>query len=129
VPTLRERRARAAVIVNKYALGCAGTAAVTGPIPGTTIALTGVEAAMTFHIARVYDFQPTITEAGTTVTALLLASPAIKSIAIEAATFLPVIGWWLIKPGIAAATCKGAGQLVIGHYEQKYKEAHPNESS
>ena len=121
--TVAELRAKASSIVTKYAVGCAGTAAATGPIPGTSFMLTGVEATMAYHIARVYGFQPTITEAGAVVTGLLTASAGLKVLA-ELATAIPVIGWWIAKPAIAASTCKTVGQLIIGHYEQKYKEVH-----
>jgi uncharacterized protein (DUF697 family) len=123
--SLTERREKATTIVNRYAMTCAGTAAVTGPIPGTSIMLTGVEATMAFHIARVYDFYPTITEAGTVVTGLLGAGVPLKILA-ELATAIPIIGWWIAKPALAASTCKAVGQIVIGHYEQKYQECRRN---
>ena len=78
---------------------------------------------MGYDIARIYDFHPTVQEPGVTVAGLLAASGGIKVLAVEAATAIPVLGWWLIKPGIAVAVCKGVGKLIIEHYEQKYKEA------
>jgi uncharacterized protein (DUF697 family) len=125
MPTLSELREKATVIVNRYVVTCAGTAAATGPIPGTSVMLTGVEATMAFHIARIYNFYPTLAEAGTVVTSLLGAGLSLKILA-EAATAIPIIGWWIAKPALAASTCKAVGQIVIGHYEQKYQEAHRN---
>jgi hypothetical protein len=40
------------------------------------------------------------------------------------ATLFPVIGWWLIKPGIAVVTAKAIGKIAIEHFEARYKEAH-----
>lgn len=117
---LSELREKATKIVNGYALTCAGTAFATGPLPGTSVLLTGVEAKMTYDVAQIYGFKLTIQEAGTTIAALVAASSGLKHIAVEASTAIPVIGWFVVKPTIAAATAKAVGQLAIGHFEDKY---------
>jgi uncharacterized protein (DUF697 family) len=108
-------------LVNKYVALCAGTAIATGPIPGTSALLTGTEATMVFHIARVYGYSPTLQEAANTIGGLVAASGILKTLAIEACTFIPIFGW-LVKSSIAGASCKAIGNLAISYYESKRRK-------
>jgi len=113
---LNSPRHRANQIVNNYSTGCAGTALSTGPLPGTSVALAGIEAKMCYEIARAYQQYPTMKECSTIIAGLAVASVGLKSIAIEAASFFPVIGW-VAKSGIAYAGCQIVGMAIIDHYE------------
>lgn len=121
---LSDKLSKAQDIVNKYSVGSGATALATGPIPGTSVMLTGIEATMVYHIARVFDFHPTLEEAGISVASLVAASGALKHLAVETSTAIPVIGWWFIKPGIAVATCQAVGKLAIEHYSRRYADIH-----
>lgn len=119
---MTSRRKEAQTRVNWYATGCAGTAFATGPTPGTSALLTGIEAKMCYDVARIYGFYPNLQEAGITAAGLVAASGVLKTIAVESSTALPFIGWWIIKPGVAVVACKAVGRVIIEHYENKYRE-------
>jgi len=122
--SLAQRRQEAEDIVDNFVMGSTGAAAVTGPLPGTSVVLTGLEVTMMYKVARVFDFHPTIQEAGVTLSSLVAASGVLKHFAMEAATAFPVIGWWLIKPAIAGTVAKAVGKIAIEHYVAKYIEEH-----
>ncbi len=115
-------RNRAQEIIDSYAAGCAGTAVLAGPIPGTSALLTGIEAKMCYDIARAYGFHPTLQEASATIGGLVAASGILKIAAIEIATWVPFLGW-AVKGGIAYKFCNEVGKLAMNHYEQKLKNS------
>ena len=119
-PGFSNERKKVKKLINSYAAGSAGTAVLTGPIPGTSAFLTGIEAKMCYDIARIYGFHPSLEEAGATISGLIASSGLLKTFAVEASTWLPVIGW-AIKGGIAYGACHGVGKLAMNHYENKLK--------
>jgi len=117
-----DERNRALEIIDSYAAGCAGTAVLMGPIPGTSAFLTGIEAKMCYDIARAYGFYPSLEEAGATIGGLVAASGVLKIVAVEVATWIPIIGW-AVKGGIAYKFCNEVGKLAMNHYEQKMRDS------
>ena len=109
---------KARVLVHKYA--AFGTAWAILPIPvGTSVGLTALETHLIYWISRIYGEEPSARDVAMTAGGLELASVALKTMAVEGATFVPVIGWG-IKAGIAGTAIEGIGQLVIDHFEKKY---------
>ena len=114
-PTTPRERARA--LVHKYAL--AGTAWAVLPIPvATSVGLTAMETHLIYWIGRIYGEHPSSMDVAMTAGGLELASVALKTAAIEAANFVPVIGWG-VKGVIAGSAIEAIGELVIRHYEAK----------
>ena len=114
-PTCKEK---SRALVHKYA--AFGTAWAILPIPvATSVGLTALETHLIYWISRIYGEEPSARDVAMTAGGLELASVALKTVAIEGATFAPVIGWG-IKAGIAGSAIEGIGQLVIDHFEKKY---------
>ena len=106
------------MLVHKYAL--AGTAWAVLPIPmATSPGLTALETHMVYWIARVYGEAPSHTDTMIVAAGLELASVGLKTLALEAANYIPVVGWG-IKGVIAATAIQGFGAAAIYHYESKY---------
>lgn len=109
---------KARTLVHKYA--AFGTAWALLPIPGaTSVGLTALETHLIYWIGRIYGEEPGARDVAMTAAGLELASVALKTVAVEGATFVPGIGWG-IKAGIAGSAIEGIGQLTIEHYEKKY---------
>ena len=68
-------------------------AALTAPIPGTSLLLTALEVFMIVHLAKVHDFKLGLKEIGYSAAALWGISTLLKDTALEILTFFPVIGW------------------------------------
>jgi uncharacterized protein (DUF697 family) len=68
-------------------------AALTAPIPGTSLLLTGLEIFMIVHLAKVHDFNLGLKGIGYSAVALWALSTLLKDTALEILTFFPVIGW------------------------------------
>jgi uncharacterized protein (DUF697 family) len=113
-------RDKARALVHRYAV--AGTAWAVLPIPGaTSVGLTAMETHLIYWIGRIYGETPTSMDVAMTAAGLELASIALKTAAVEAATAVPVIGWG-IKGAIAGSAIEALGEMVIRHYEQKYPD-------
>ena len=96
-------REKARSLVHTYAAG--GCAWAVLPIPiATSTGLCALETHMIYWIGRVYAE---------------LASVGLKTVALNAANFLPVIGW-AIKGAIAATTIEGLGEVIIRHFETRH---------
>ena len=113
------RKDRAKSWVNGYALTGGGVAAV-AIIPGaTSAALFTLETTMVLHIGRIYRGQQFTKEDATAVIGAAGFAGTIglgAKIAMEGLTFFPIIGWAL-KGGIAGATIKTLGELIIKYFE------------
>ena len=104
--------------VHAYAAG--GAAFAARPIPlGTSLGLTAAEAYMVYWIGRVYGDQLSAGDIMMVVGGLEIASIGLKTFAMEALNFVPVIGW-AIKPVIAAGAIEGIGAATIAHFEARY---------
>lgn len=113
-------RVRARKLVHKYA--AFGTAWAVLPIPvATSPGLTALETHMIYWIGRIYGEELARGDIFMAGAGLELASVGLKTLAINAANFVPVIGWG-IKAVIAASTIEGIGEATIRHFEAKYPD-------
>lgn len=76
-----------------YTLIAGVIAAITAPIPGTSLLLTGLEVLMIVHLAKIRDYELGLKEVGYSAAALWGISTVLKDAALEILTFIPVIGW------------------------------------
>lgn len=105
-------------MVHKYA--AFGTAWAILPVPiGTSAGLTALETHMLYWIARAYGEEPTKSDLMMAAGGLELCSVALKTVAVEGASLVPVVGWG-VKAAIAGSAIEAIGQAAILHYEAKY---------
>ncbi len=76
-----------------YTLIAGIVAAVTAPIPGTSLLLTGLEIYMLVHLAKVNEYKLGLKEIGYTAAGIYGLSTFLQDVALELLTFVPVIGW------------------------------------
>lgn len=76
-----------------YTLIAGVISALTAPIPGTSLLLTGLEIYMIVHLAKVHDYKLGFKEIGYTAITIYGLSTLLKDTALELLTFVPVIGW------------------------------------
>lgn len=76
-----------------YTLIAGVIAAVTAPIPGTSLLLTGLELYMLVHLAKTNGYKLGMKEIGYTAAAIYGLSTLLQDVALELLTFVPVIGW------------------------------------
>jgi uncharacterized protein (DUF697 family) len=111
-------REKARTMVHKYA--AFGTAWAILPVPiGTSAGLTALETHMLYWIARAYGEEPTKSDLMMAAGGLELCSVALKTVAVEGASLVPVVGWG-VKAAIAGSAIEAIGQAAILHYEAKY---------
>jgi uncharacterized protein (DUF697 family) len=90
------------------------------PIPvATSAGLTALETHMIYWIARVYGEEPNRGDVLMAAGGLELCSIALKTVAIEGANLVPVVGWG-VKAAIAGSAIEAIGQAAIHHFESKY---------
>jgi uncharacterized protein (DUF697 family) len=80
-------------LILTYTLIAGVIAALTAPIPGTSLLLTGLEVLLIVHLAKVNEFKLGLKEIGYSAAALWGVSTVLKDAALEILTFFPVIGW------------------------------------
>ena len=115
-PPLCRERARA--LVHKYA--AAGTVWALLPVPmATSAGLMLLETHLIYWVARIYGEHPTKSDVIMTATGLELASVGLKTVAMEGAALVPVVGLG-IKASIAGTVVLALGHAVVQHYEAKY---------
>jgi uncharacterized protein (DUF697 family) len=68
-------------------------AALTSPIPGTSLLLTGLEVFMIVHLAKVNNFDLNLRSIGFSATALWGISTVLKDVGVELLKFAPGLGW------------------------------------
>jgi len=118
VETPRSCREKARSLVHTYA--AAGAAWAVLPIPiATSTGLCALETHMIYWIGRVYGEELGKGDIFMLGSGLEIASVGLKTVAINAANFVPVIGWG-IKGAIAATTIEGLGELIIRHFETRH---------
>jgi uncharacterized protein (DUF697 family) len=76
-----------------YALIAGLLAALTSPIPGTSLLLTGLEILMVVHLAKKNDFDLSLKTLGFSATAIWGISSVLKDAGVELLRFAPVLGW------------------------------------
>lgn len=118
VPRPRLCRDKARALVHKYA--AFGTTWAILPIPvATSAGLTALETHMIYWIARVYGEEPNRGDVLMAAGGLELCSIALKTVAMEGANLVPVVGWG-VKAAIAGSAIEAIGQAAIHHFESKY---------
>jgi uncharacterized protein (DUF697 family) len=80
-------------LVLVYTLIAGVIAAVTAPIPGTSLLLTGLEIYMIVHFAKIHDYKLGFKEIGYSAAVIYGLSTLLQDAALEILTFVPVIGW------------------------------------
>jgi uncharacterized protein (DUF697 family) len=116
----RSRRDRAKALVHKYAVF--GTVWAFLPVPmATSAGLALLETHLIYWIARIYGEDPKKTDILMTAAGLELASVALKTVAIEGAALVPVVGLG-IKASIAGSVVEAIGYAVVRHYDEKYPD-------
>jgi uncharacterized protein (DUF697 family) len=68
-------------------------AALTSPIPGTSLLLTGLEILMVVHLAKKNHFDLSLKTLGFSATAIWGVSSALKDAGVELLRFAPLLGW------------------------------------
>ena len=68
-------------------------AALTSPIPGTSLLLTGLEVFMVVHLAKKTNFDLSLKALGFSATALWGISTVLKDAGVELLRFAPILGW------------------------------------
>jgi uncharacterized protein (DUF697 family) len=76
-----------------YTLAAGFLAALTSPIPGTSLLLTGLEILMVVQLAKKNQFDLTLKTLGFSATALWGVSSILKDAAVELLRYAPVLGW------------------------------------
>lgn len=113
-------RDKARALVHKYA--AFGTTWAILPIPvATSAGLTALETHMIYWIARIYGEEPTHSDVLTAAGGLELCSIALKTVAVEGANLVPVVGWG-VKAAIAGSAIEAIGHAVVHHFESKYPD-------
>lgn len=111
--SLAEAESEARSLVNKWTLA----AGAIGIIPGSTLLLAGADVKIVHDVAKVFEVETYTVEEVITV---IGATAAGKTAADLGLSWFPGIGW-LIKGGVAAATTKSAGELMINYFKNKSK--------
>jgi uncharacterized protein (DUF697 family) len=76
-----------------YTLIAGLLAALTSPIPGTSLLLTGLEILMVVHLAKKNHFDLSLKTLGFSATALWGVSSVLKDAGVELLRFAPLLGW------------------------------------
>jgi uncharacterized protein (DUF697 family) len=76
-----------------YTLAAGLFAALTSPIPGTSLLLTGLEILMVVHLAKKNNFDLSLKTLGFSATAIWGISSVLKDAGLELLRFAPILGW------------------------------------
>jgi len=76
-----------------YALAAGALAALTSPIPGTSLLLTGLEILMVVHLAKRNKFDLSLKTLGFSATAIWGVTSVLKDAGVELLRFAPLLGW------------------------------------
>jgi uncharacterized protein (DUF697 family) len=104
-------------LIALYTLIAGIIAALTAPIPGTSLLLTALEVFMIVHLAKVHDFKLGMKEIGYSAAALWGISTLLKDTALEILTFFPIIGW-IAEVIVAVFFVFFLGSLVNLHFSR-----------
>ncbi len=102
-------------VVFIYALLGTVIALITGPIPGSSIVLLALDIIMVYDIARRYGTHLALTEIGCASIGVYVIGAALKAFLSTVLEFVPVVGWWLGKPGVTFV-----GVLILGYLADHY---------
>jgi len=80
-------------LIGMYTLLAGLLAALTSPIPGTSLLLTGLEVFMVVQLAKINNFDLSLKALGFSATALWGISTILKDAGVELLRFAPILGW------------------------------------
>jgi uncharacterized protein (DUF697 family) len=103
-----------------YTLIAGIIAAVTAPIPGTSLLLTGLEVFMIVHLAKVHEYPLGIKEIGYAAAILWGVTAVLKATTLEILTFFPVVGW-VMEVIVAVVFVAFVGSLAHLHFRKPHK--------
>ena len=101
-----------------YTLIAGVVSAVTAPIPGTSLLLTGLEIYMIVHLSKIHDYQLGFKEIGYSAVAIYSLSTILQDTALELLTFLPVVGW-IAEAIVAVVFVLFLGSLADLYFRKK----------
>ena len=101
-----------------YTLAAGIIAAITAPIPGTSLLLTALEIYMIVHLAKIHEFKLGFKEVGYSAVAIWGLSTLLQDIALEILSFFPVIGW-IAKVIVAVLFVFFLGNLANLYFRKK----------
>jgi uncharacterized protein (DUF697 family) len=76
-----------------YTIAAGFLAALSSPIPGTSLLLTGLEILMVVHLAKNNAFDLSLKTLGFSATAIWGVSSVLKDAGLELLRFAPILGW------------------------------------
>lgn len=76
-----------------YTLAAGLLAALTSPVPGTSLLLTGLEILMIVHLAKKNQFELSLKTLGFSATAIWGVSSILKDAGVELLRYAPILGW------------------------------------
>jgi len=106
-------------LIRNYAIAAAGIALVGGFLPGTSLILGALELLMIRSIAQRHGQQMRWSQLSKVGGYLFSAGEALKVVAIEGSTLIPVLGWFVIKPLVAVSAVIAFGNAADYFYRRK----------
>ncbi|HET9912205.1 MAG TPA: hypothetical protein VFQ13_09970 [Anaerolineales bacterium] len=76
-----------------YTLAAGLLAALTSPVPGTSLLLTGLEILTIVHLAKKNQFELSLKTLGFSATAIWGVSSILKDAGVELLRYAPILGW------------------------------------
>ena len=108
-------------LIRNYVIAAVIIALIGGPIPGTSIILTLLELHMIRAIAQQHKQKLGWSDITKTAGYLFSAGEGLKIAAIELSTTVPIIGWWIAKPLIAAGVVIALGKAADLYFDNQAK--------
>lgn len=106
-------------LIRNYAILAAGVALIGGFLPGTSLILAGLELLMIRAIARQHGQEMRWSQLSRIGGYLFSAGQVLKIAAIEGATLIPFVGWWVVKPLVAVSAVVAFGKAADTFYRRK----------
>ena len=102
-----------------YAAIAGVIAALTGPIPGTSPILTGLEVVMTYHLAKQYGITLKLDEIGFVAGGIYAAAELVKLGISTLLEFFPFVGWYILKPLVAVLFVIALGKVLHAYFKDQ----------
>lgn len=102
-------------VVLVYAVVGTVIALITGPIPGSSVVLLALDVIMVYDIAKRYGTHLALTEIGCATLGVVILGLALKTFLSTVLEFVPIIGWWFLKPAVIFL-----GIIVLGYLADRY---------
>ena len=112
-------------LVRPYVIAAAAIALIGGALPGASIALALLEIVMIYRIARYHGQRLRLSEISQIGGYIFSAGGVLQTVAFEAATLLPFVGWWIIKPTIAVSAVIAFAKAADYYFSRDQDDARP----